>query len=92
MAKYADAGRVRHDQLLANAKIEYCLRYEFSVWFQYSGWKTWLIDRVGIVLSLKAEGAAMRVDLAAFALLSFEKIAGVELDARFGGHDAQPTT
>jgi hypothetical protein len=34
----------------------------------------------------------MRVDLAAFAFLSLEKIAGVELDAGFSGHDTQPTT
>jgi len=46
-----------------------------------------LVDRVGEVLRLQADGAAVGVGLAVLALFSFEKIAAVDLDAGLRGED-----
>src|SRR5438552_3164699 len=56
--------------------------------FQFRGWESGLVGRVGVVLSLHAEGAAQGVGLAAFPLdRPIQEVAGIKLEARFGGPD-----
>src|SRR5689334_10695052 len=51
-----------------------------------------LVRRVGEDLRLEAAGAAVAIGLASLALVAFQEVAAIELDARLVGDDGERAT